>query len=75
VAGAAVSDGAEPRIEEIIVTSRYRAEKLPAIPDSITAFTRADIERHRIERINGVAELTPMGHVHVDQFLHRRRAR
>jgi iron complex outermembrane receptor protein len=58
-AGANVSDEAEPRIEEIIVSSRYRAEKLSAIPDSITAFTRADIERHRIERINGVAELTP----------------
>ena len=59
VAGAQASDEAEPRIEEIIVTSRYRAEKLSAIPDSITAFTLADIERHRIERINGVAELTP----------------
>ncbi len=50
---------ADARIEEIIVTSRYRAEKLSAIPDSITAFTQADIERHRIERINGVAALTP----------------
>ena len=53
------SDEADTRIEEIIVTSRYRAEKLSAIPDSITAFTQADIERHRIERINGVAALTP----------------
>ncbi len=46
-------------IEEIIVTSRYRAEKLSDVPDSITAFTATDIERHRIERINRVAELTP----------------
>ncbi len=46
-------------IDEIIVTSRYRAEKLSDVPDSITAFTAADIERHRIERINRVAELTP----------------
>ena len=46
-------------IEEIIVTSRYRAEKLSDVPDSITAFTSADIERHRIERINHVAALTP----------------
>ncbi len=53
------SDDADLRIEEIIVTSRYRAEKLSAIPDSITAFTAADIERHRLERINGVAALTP----------------
>jgi iron complex outermembrane receptor protein len=46
-------------IDEIIVTSRYRAEKLSDVPDSITAFTAADIERHRIERINRVASLTP----------------
>jgi len=46
-------------IEEILVTSRYRAEKLSDVPDSITAFTAEDIERHRIERINRVASLTP----------------
>jgi len=46
-------------IEEIIVTSRYRAEKLSDVPDSITAFTAGDIDRYRIERINRVAELTP----------------
>ncbi len=56
---AQVSADSESGIEEIVVTSRYRAEKLSAIPDSITALTRADIERHRIERINGVAALTP----------------
>jgi len=46
-------------IEEIVVTSRYRAERLSDVPDSITAFTVADIERYRIERINRVASLTP----------------
>jgi iron complex outermembrane receptor protein len=55
---AAAQDGVGP-IEEIVVTSRYRAEKLTDVPDSITAFTVDDIERHRIERINRVAELTP----------------
>ena len=49
----------ESTIEEIIVTSRYRAEKLSDVPDSITAFTSVDIERYRIERINRVASLTP----------------
>ena len=49
----------ETAIEEIVVTSRYRAEKLTDVPDSITAFTIDDIERHRIERINRVASLTP----------------
>lgn len=46
-------------IDEIIVSSRYRPESLSDVPDSITAFTPADIERHRIERINRVAALTP----------------
>lgn len=53
--------GAEPgtTIEEIVVSARYRTEALDEVPDSITAFTAADIERHRIERINRVASLTP----------------
>ncbi|MGB5258053.1 MAG: TonB-dependent receptor [Woeseiaceae bacterium] len=46
-------------IEEIVVTSRYRAEKLSDVPDSITPFTAEAIERYRIERINRVASLTP----------------
>lgn len=46
-------------IDEIIVTSRYRAEKLSDIPDSITPFTIEDIKRYRIERINRVASMTP----------------
>ncbi len=46
-------------IEEIMVTSRYRPERLSDVPDSITAFKVEDIERYRIERINRVATLTP----------------
>ncbi len=46
-------------IEEIIVKARYREERLSDVPDSITAFTPQDIERHRIERINRIASLTP----------------
>ncbi|NCF15375.1 MAG: TonB-dependent receptor [Gammaproteobacteria bacterium] len=46
-------------LDEIVVTSRYRAEKLSDIPISITPFTIDDITRYRIERINRVASLTP----------------
>jgi len=46
-------------IEEIVVTSRYRPENITDVPDSITAFTAADVERYRIERINRIASLTP----------------
>jgi iron complex outermembrane receptor protein len=55
----AAAQASDDAIEEIVVTSRYRVEKLSDVPDSITAFTAADIERHRIERINRVASLTP----------------
>ena len=57
--GAVVPDAGHGAIDEIVVTSRFRAETLSDVPDSITAFTTADIERHRIERINRVASLTP----------------
>ncbi len=53
------AQGEDDVLEEIIVTSRYRAEKLSDVPDSITAFTTADIERHQIDRVNRVASLTP----------------
>ena len=46
-------------IEEIVVTARYRSERLGDVPDSITAFSAADIEAQRIERVNDVAALTP----------------
>ena len=46
-------------IDEIVVSSRYREENLSDVPDSIAAFTAADIDRYRIERINRVASLTP----------------
>jgi iron complex outermembrane receptor protein len=54
-----VSESGDSVIEEIIVTSRFRAEKLSDVPDSITAFTAEDVERYRMERINRVAALTP----------------
>jgi len=58
-AGPVFAQGADDVLDEIVVTSRYRAEKLSDIPDSITPFTAEDIERHRIERVNRVASLTP----------------
>jgi iron complex outermembrane receptor protein len=54
-----VAQDAENIVDEIIVTSRYRAEKLSDVPDSITPFTIEEIDRYRIERINRVASLTP----------------
>jgi iron complex outermembrane recepter protein len=53
------AQASDDAIDEIVVTSRYRAERLSDIPDSITPFTVDDIERYRIERINRVASLTP----------------
>ncbi len=52
-------EGSESVVDEIIVKARYRPERLSDVPDSITAFTAQDIERHRVERINRIASLTP----------------
>jgi len=49
----------EAAIEEIVVTARYRSENLQDVPDSITAFTPADVDAYRIERVNRIASLTP----------------
>ncbi len=46
-------------IEEIIVTTRKRAERLQDVPISITAFTATDIEEAGIQNIDDVAALTP----------------
>lgn len=46
-------------IEEIIVTSRKRSENLQEIPDSVTVFSGAVIERAGISTISDFAALTP----------------
>jgi len=46
-------------IEEIIVTSRKRAENLQEIPDSVTVFGALEIERAGIDTIADFASLTP----------------
>ena len=50
---------ASAQIEEIIVTTRKRAESLQEIPLAVTAFTAAEIERAGIARIDDIAKLTP----------------
>jgi iron complex outermembrane receptor protein len=46
-------------IEEIIVTTRKRAENIQTVPLSITAFTATDIEDAGITGVEDVALLTP----------------
>jgi len=46
-------------IEEITVTSRKRAENLQDVPDSITAFSAATIERSGIEDIRDFFDRVP----------------
>lgn len=50
---------AQAAIEEVIVTTRRRAESLQDIPISITAFTGLQIERGGIRSVEDVARLTP----------------
>lgn len=45
--------------EEIVVTARGRAEVIQDVPDSVTAFTAADLEARQIRSANDVASITP----------------
>ena len=49
---------AQVAIEEIIVTTRKRAENLQEIPLSITAFTAGTLERKGIDNLEDIARLT-----------------
>lgn len=46
-------------LEEIVVTSRKRAENLQAVPDSITAFDSVAIENAGIDDVQDFIDLTP----------------
>ncbi len=46
-------------LEEIVVTARQRSERLSDVPASITAFTKATIERSGIERAEDFIFQTP----------------
>jgi iron complex outermembrane receptor protein len=50
---------ADPVMEEIIVTSRKREERLLDVPDQITVFTAIDIAQAGIDNIYDAALLTP----------------
>ena len=51
--------GANQAIDNIVVTARRRSESLQDIPESVTAFSAAQIERAGISSLRDVADLTP----------------
>ena len=51
--------GTSPLLEEIVVTARRREESLQDTPVSITAFSGEALQRQHIDRLNGIASLTP----------------
>ncbi len=56
---AAESKPSASGLEEIVVTSRKRAERLQDIPDAITALTARTIEDAGIKDVAGVANMVP----------------
>ena len=58
VADAQDSD-AEYVIEEVVVTATKRARNLQDIPESLSAFSAADLENSRVESLRHVVDLTP----------------
>ncbi len=55
----AAEEALEAAIDEVIVTARGREESLQEIPESITTFNAAQIERAGIKSFRDVADLTP----------------
>ncbi len=51
--------GAELRIEEVVVTARRREESLQRVPDAITALTSDTIAAAKIEHLADVIQFTP----------------
>lgn len=51
--------GATAALEEVVVTARKREERLQDVPDTITAFTEAQIERAGIDELRDYVRLTP----------------
>ena len=68
VAAALISQGsmvqAQTTLEEVVVTAQKRAQSIQEVPISITAFSGEYLEDKGIQKIAGVAQLTP-------QFQHR----
>lgn len=56
---AIAQEASEDVYEEIVVTSRKRAENLQEIPDSVTVFSAETIERAGISTVTDFAALTP----------------
>jgi iron complex outermembrane receptor protein len=54
-------------LEEVVVSARKRLENLQDVPDSITAFSAAQIEERRLNRISDAISLTPNVHMISDQ--------
>jgi iron complex outermembrane receptor protein len=46
-------------LEEIVVTSQRREERLQDVPISVTAFTSADLEANRIQNVTDLSSLAP----------------
>ncbi len=61
------AEGITLALEEIVVTSRRRAENLQDIPDTITAFSARAIEGAGIENVTDFLALTPNFEIRNDQ--------
>lgn len=52
-------EDADPAVEEIVVTARYRDERLQDVPIAITAFGARQIEDAQIDQVGDFIKLTP----------------
>jgi iron complex outermembrane receptor protein len=55
----AVAQKAPAKIEEVVVTSQKRSEKLQRVPIAVTAFTASELKRKSITEVSDLGRLTP----------------
>jgi iron complex outermembrane receptor protein len=50
---------ADNTVEAIVVTARKRDERLQDVPVAVTAFSRGDIQRYKLNSVDELTRLTP----------------
>ncbi len=54
-----VASAQAPQLEEVVVTSQRRSEKLQRVPIAVTAFTAQELKRKSITEVSDLGRLTP----------------
>jgi len=63
----ALAQDENPELEEVIVTATFRETSLQVVPQSITAFTAADIEKNNLQTLDDIVAALPSLNIFASQ--------